>query len=142
MSATITDTLAALREKFPAAAPRASSDHPAANIPATEASAALQFLRDTLGFDLLVDVTAIDHGADAAPRFTVVWHLLSTTGLTYFRLAADCADNGVEVPTLAQSTRSPTADGGIVVGYGSMTDDRFERGMQVLVDALEKWSVS
>ncbi|MBY4131463.1 PLP-dependent aminotransferase family protein [Rhodococcus fascians] len=57
-------------------------------------------------------------------------------------VAADCADNGVEVPTLAQSTRSPTADGGIVVGYGSMTDDRFERGMQVLVDALEKWSVS
>jgi len=97
MPAATTDTLAALREKFPAAAPRASSDHAAANIPAAEAAAALRFLRDAHGFDLLVDLTAIDHGAEAAPRFTVVWHLLSTTGLTYFRLAADCADNAAPV---------------------------------------------
>jgi NADH-quinone oxidoreductase subunit C len=96
-----TDALAALREKFPAAAPRASSDHPAANIPAAEAPAVLQFLRDTLGFDLLVDVTAIDHGVDATPRFTVVWHLLSTVAPAYFRLAADCADNAA--PAMASA---------------------------------------
>ncbi|MDI9933527.1 PLP-dependent aminotransferase family protein [Rhodococcus sp. IEGM 1354] len=57
-------------------------------------------------------------------------------------IAADCADNGVDLPTLAHSTRSPTTDGGIVVGYGSVADDRFERALRVLVDALEKRSVS
>ena len=57
-------------------------------------------------------------------------------------IAADCADNGVDLPTLAHSTRSPTTDGGIVIGYGSVADDRFERALRVLVDALEKRSVS
>ncbi|MCX6493687.1 MAG: aminotransferase class I/II-fold pyridoxal phosphate-dependent enzyme, partial [Rhodococcus sp.] len=57
-------------------------------------------------------------------------------------IAADCADNGVDLPTFAHSTRSPTTDGGIVIGYGSVADDRFERALRVLVDALEKRSVS
>jgi NADH-quinone oxidoreductase subunit C len=97
MPAATTDTLAALREKFPSAAPRASTDHVAANVPAAEAPAALRFLRDTLGFDLLVDVTAIDQGVDAAPRFTVVWHLYATAGNAYFRLAADCPEAAAPV---------------------------------------------
>ena len=101
MIQTAADASAALREKFPAAVPRASLDHPAANVPAADAFAALQFLRDTQGFDFLTDLTAIDHGADAAPRFTVVWHLFSTTGLTYFRLAADCAD--AAMPAMASA---------------------------------------
>lgn len=53
-------------------------------------------------------------------------------------VAADCAANGVDLPTLEHSTRTPTTDGGIVVGYGSAADDRFERALHVLVDALEK----
>ena len=39
----------------------------------------LQFcthLRDEETFDLLVDLTAVDHGLDAEIRFTVVFHLV------------------------------------------------------------------
>lgn len=87
------DVLAALQAKFPAAIPRASSDHPAFNVPADQAFAVLAHLRDAGSYDLLVDVTAIDAGADASPRFTVVWHLLSTTQHGYVRLAAVCLDD-------------------------------------------------
>ena len=38
-------------------------------------------------------MTAIDWSAAKSPRFTVVWHLLSTTGHAYVRIAADCADD-------------------------------------------------
>ena len=57
--------------------------------------AVLGHLRDALGYDLLADLTAIDAGAGRSPRFTVVWHLLSTTAHTYVRVAADCADDAV-----------------------------------------------
>ncbi|WP_241256635.1 PLP-dependent aminotransferase family protein [Rhodococcus sp. KRD162] len=57
-------------------------------------------------------------------------------------IATVCADNGVDLPTLAHSTRSPTSDGGIVVGYGALAEDQFERALQVLVDALHDRSVS
>ncbi|MGV8875624.1 MAG: PLP-dependent aminotransferase family protein [Rhodococcus sp. (in: high G+C Gram-positive bacteria)] len=53
-------------------------------------------------------------------------------------VAADCAAHGVDLPTLEHSTRSPTTEGGIVVGYGSVEDDRFERALHVVVDALDK----
>ena len=92
---------AAVREKFPSASPRPSLDHPAFNVPAGDALAALRLLRDGQGFDFLVDLTAIDWGVDASPRFTVVWHLFSTTSLAYMRVAADCADNAA--PAMASA---------------------------------------
>jgi NADH-quinone oxidoreductase subunit C len=69
------DVIAAVQGKFPSATPRASADHPALNLPATEIIAALKHLRDDLGYDFLVDVTAIDWSDGQSPRFTVVWHL-------------------------------------------------------------------
>jgi NADH-quinone oxidoreductase subunit C len=58
-----------------------------------EAPAVLASLRDEHGFDFLVDVTAADWGVDASPRFTVFWHLYSTTASAYIRVAADCASD-------------------------------------------------
>jgi NADH-quinone oxidoreductase subunit C len=87
------DVAILLREKFPQVAERASGDWPAFDVPAGQVLAVLQALRDGAGFDLLVDVTAIDWGAGQSPRFTVVWHLLSTVRHTYVRLAATCADD-------------------------------------------------
>ncbi len=87
------DVAAALQERIPAATPRPSADHPAFNVPAADAIAALQFLRDAQGYDYLVDVTAIDWSAEQSPRFTVVWHLYSSTKHVYVRLAANCADD-------------------------------------------------
>ncbi len=81
----------ALRSRFPQATDRASADHPAVNVPLEEVVAVLKFLRDEQAFDLLMDVTAIDWAEGAKPRFTVVYHLLSTSRAgSYIRVAAPC----------------------------------------------------
>lgn len=88
------DAATALKEKFPQATDRPSSDHPAFNVPMGDVPAVLKYLRDQEAFDLLMDVTAIDNGETTSPRFTVVYHVLSTTRPgTYVRVAADCASN-------------------------------------------------
>jgi NADH-quinone oxidoreductase subunit C len=90
----------AVSQQFPSATPRASLDCPAFNGPAAGALAVLQHLRDARGYDFLMDVTAIDWSAEKSPRFTVVWHLYSSTKHTYVRLAADCAsDSDPVMPT-------------------------------------------
>jgi len=90
----------AVSQQFPSATPRASLDCPAFNVPAAEALAVLQHLRDTQGYDFLMDVTAIDWSSEKSPRFTVVWHLYSSTKHTYVRVAADCAsDSEPAMPT-------------------------------------------
>ena len=84
----------ALKEKFPQATDRPSSDHPAYNVPIADVPAVLRHLRDEAACDLLMDVTAIDNGEGVSPRFTVVYHVLSTTQPgTYVRVAADCASD-------------------------------------------------
>lgn len=94
-----------LKEKFPQVTDRPSADHPAFNVPLGELVAVLGFLRDELAFDLLMDVTAIDWAGGASPRFTVVYHLLSTTRAgTYIRVAANCA--GTEAKPTAPSVVS------------------------------------
>jgi NADH-quinone oxidoreductase subunit C len=95
--------VAAFTAQFPAATPRASADHPAFNVPMGEVVAALKDLRDTHAFDVLTDLTAVDWGVDAAPRFSVVWHALATARGDYLRLVADCASNAEPVaPTVTQ----------------------------------------
>jgi NADH-quinone oxidoreductase subunit C len=94
------DATTALKEKFPQVTDRASVDHPAVNVPAADVVAVLKFLRDEVAFDLLMDVTAIDWAEGTSPRFTVVYHLLSTTRAgTYIRVAANCVGSETE-PTI------------------------------------------
>jgi NADH-quinone oxidoreductase subunit C len=103
------DVTAALQAKFPSVTPRPSGDHVAVNVAAADAVAALKYLRDEFAYDLLVDVTAVDWAENASPRFTVVWHLLSTSGHTYLRVAADCANDAE--PAMATVTGLwPAAD--------------------------------
>ncbi|MET0263876.1 MAG: NADH-quinone oxidoreductase subunit C [Rariglobus sp.] len=100
MTATV-DVSAALPAKFPQITPRPSGDHPAFNVSPADAVAVLTTLRDELSYDMLVDVTAVDWGVDASPRFTVLWHLLSTTHYGYVRIAANLAsDEAPSVPTV------------------------------------------
>ncbi len=88
------DVATALKEKFPQAAARPSVDHPAFNVPLADVPSVLKYLRDEATFDLLMDITAIDWSQEVSPRFTVVYHLLSTTQPgSYVRIAADCTDN-------------------------------------------------
>jgi len=96
------DAVIALKAKFPQATDRASADHPAVNVPLADLVAALRYLRDEWAFDLLMDVTAIDWAEGASPRFTVVYHLLSSTRAgSYVRVAAPCA--GTEAKPMAPS---------------------------------------
>ena len=98
------EALNALKQKFPSAVERPSGDHPALTVPIADLTAALRALRDEWAFDLLMDVTAIDWAAGASPRFTVVYHLLSTTRPgSYVRVAAPCAGTD-EVPTAPSVT--------------------------------------
>jgi NADH-quinone oxidoreductase subunit C len=103
------DVIAAVQGRFPAATLRASADHPALNVPASDAIAVLKFLRDEQGYDYLTDLTAIDWSAEQSPRFTVVWHLYSSTKHVWVRLAANCADDAnPSMPT--SSELFPTAN--------------------------------
>ena len=93
----MSDATTALKEKFPQITDRASSDHPAVNVPLGDLVSVLKYLRDEFAFDLLMDVTAIDWAEGASPRFTVVYHLLSTTRAgVYIRVAANCAGTDTE----------------------------------------------
>lgn len=91
------DLTSSLKAKFPSITDRASSDHPAINVPLADLLAVLRTLRDEHAFDLLMDLTAIDWAEGASPRFTVVYHVLSTTRPgSYFRVAAPCAGTEAE----------------------------------------------
>ena len=87
------DAKSALQAKFPQVTDRASLDHPAVNVPMGDVVAVLQHLRDESAFDMLVDLTAIDWAEGVSPRFTMVYHLFSTTRHDYLRVAANCADD-------------------------------------------------
>lgn len=87
----------AVSQQFPSVTPRTSLDCPAFNIPAGDALALLKHLRDTQAYDFLMDLTAIDWSAGQSPRFTVVWHLYSSTKHTYVRVAANCATDAAPV---------------------------------------------
>lgn len=90
---TAADLITALQSRFPTVAPRPSTDHPAINVAAADAVEVLRTLRGEFGYDYLVDVTAIDWSAEVSPRFTVVWHLYSTSTHQYVRVAAPCTDD-------------------------------------------------
>ncbi|HEY5079758.1 MAG TPA: NADH-quinone oxidoreductase subunit C, partial [Opitutaceae bacterium] len=95
------DAVAALKGGFAGVSDRASLDHPALNVPASELVGALKSLKAGHGFDMLVDVTAVDWGVDASPRFSVVYHVFSTASHEYLRVATDCADGAApQVPSV------------------------------------------
>ena len=109
MTDSATTLAAQLQTQFPNLTARPSLDHPAFNIPAPEALALLQHLRDVHGFEQLADLTAIDWAPGASPRFTVVYHLLAPSRAEYVRIAADCvSDHEPEMPTA--TTLWPGAD--------------------------------
>lgn len=79
-------------ERLPAVSQRPSDDHPAFNVAVDELVLSLQILRDEFGYNLLTDLTAIDWGVDASPRFTGIYHVYSLTTHSTVRIATDCQD--------------------------------------------------
>lgn len=96
------DPLPALQPQFPSLRSRPSSDFPALQASPDTLVAVLQTLRDTQGYDMLTDVTAVDW-EKTSPRFTVVYHLYATAKHQYVRVACDCPDDArPEVPSVTQ----------------------------------------
>ena len=94
------DAIAALKGKWSGVTDRASLDQAAINVPAADLLAVLGFLKQEHGFDMLADVSGIDWSLGVSPRFTVVYHLLSTTDHDYVRVAVDCPSDALpEVPS-------------------------------------------
>lgn len=89
MSAATLDLVAS----FPSAKVRPSLDYPAWDVPSDQLVEVMRHLRDKEGFDMLVDVSGIDWDK-RSPRFAVVYHLYSTTGHRYLRIATDCPEDG------------------------------------------------
>jgi NADH-quinone oxidoreductase subunit C len=68
---------------------------------------ALRLLRDApdLGFDVLVDLTAVDylgHPAHEGPRFEVVYHLLSTRRLERVRVKAGVPEAPCQIDSVVE----------------------------------------
>jgi NADH-quinone oxidoreductase subunit C len=81
---------------------RDSADCPSYLCPVGEILGFATDLRDKHGYDLLVDLTAVDWDQDS-PRFMVVYHFLSSTGHDYLRIAVNCTDDeSPEVPSLSE----------------------------------------
>jgi len=92
----------ALLEKKGFLSKRESIDCLTMDCPADELADMALSLRDEDGFDLLVDLTAIDHGEDAEVRFSVVLHFYSLVHRGYLRFHVACANNeNPSVPSIS-----------------------------------------
>ncbi|MBN38298.1 MAG: NADH-quinone oxidoreductase subunit C [Opitutae bacterium] len=98
-----------LLEKKGSLSRRESIDCLTLDCPADQLKDVVLSFRDDEGFDLLVDLTAIDHGEDAEVRFSVVLHFYSLVHRGYVRLHVLCSDNeNPSVPSV--SDISPAAN--------------------------------
>ncbi len=89
---------ATLLSRFPATQDLAGKDMPTFRVACADLLAAVRFLRDEQGFDLLADLCGAEW-PDRPTRFGVVLHLLSTAGKEYVRLHVDAVDD--RVPSVA-----------------------------------------
>ena len=91
-----------LKEKFPYLTDRPTGDFPAYNCPPDKLVELMQALSKECGFEMLADLTAVDNGTNATPRFTCVYHLFSLERTEYLRIAADCT--GKDEPSIPSVT--------------------------------------
>jgi NADH-quinone oxidoreductase subunit C len=61
---------------------------------------AVRTLRDRFGFDMLLDVTAVDWLGHEGPRFEVVWHFFATATQTRVRIKTRVPESHPEVESL------------------------------------------
>ncbi len=80
------------------------TDYLTLDCPAEDIVEFAKCLRDEETFDLLVDLTAIDHGTDADERFSVVLHLYSRIHRNYLRIHSSCGSESEspQFPSLSE----------------------------------------
>lgn len=93
--------LAALRERLAADGLEATESLGllVLELPTDAVYAAAERLKAHHGFDLFLDVTAVDW-PERQPRFDVVWHLYSTTEFLRVRVKTTVAEDDPTVPSL------------------------------------------
>jgi len=77
-------------EAFPWLSERPSGDCAAFNCPPARIVELMSGLRGDFAYQVLADLTALDWGLDANPRYTVFYHLYSPDRHEYLRVAAAC----------------------------------------------------
>jgi NADH-quinone oxidoreductase subunit C len=92
-----------LIDLFPGVMAMPSRDCQTFRCPAVDLPALMLHLRDREGFCVLVDLTAVDHGVTAKPRFSGVCHLLNLGKREYVRIHSDCLEvqGEPQLPTLS-----------------------------------------
>jgi NADH-quinone oxidoreductase subunit C len=105
----VTSIIAALKAAVPGADYQAADavDRPTIVVPGEHLFATARALRDSLRFDVLTEVTAVDWWP-AEPRFEVVYHLVATAVPELVRLAVRLRGEDPRVPSL--HTVWPSAD--------------------------------
>jgi NADH-quinone oxidoreductase subunit C len=90
----------ALQEKFPSAVLHAAEfrGETSVTVNADSLEPLMRWLRDEMTFDLLLDVSSVDH-MGSEPRFEMVYELYSLTTRIHLRIKAAAAE-GREVPTV------------------------------------------
>src|SRR5688572_20816761 len=98
----------ALQEKFPAAFVSVSEFRGEFTVVlrVNGLEPAMRWLRDELAYDMLLDISSVDHMGNE-PRFEVVYELYSLTGKSQLRIKAPVAEDA-EVATVSHLW--PTAD--------------------------------
>lgn len=61
---------------------------------------AMQYCRDDLGFDMLLDICSVDNSGED-PRFEVVYELYSIAQATHLRIKTTCDEASPEIPTIS-----------------------------------------
>ncbi len=75
-------------------------------VPREHIFAACEFLRDSLGFDLLADLCGCDRGPEDDPRFEVNYHLFSTTHHKRLRLKVLLSEDDPQVESVTPLWKS------------------------------------
>jgi NADH-quinone oxidoreductase subunit C len=91
-----------LKESFPWLTERPSKDHTAYNCPPEHLVELMNALVNAHGYEMLSELSGVDWGVSASPRFSCFYHLYSLERHEYLRIVVDCAS--ATEPTLPSVT--------------------------------------
>ena len=97
---TLQEAIAAIERKFSVAAKTEFRGEWTLSVARSQIAEIGDFAKSTLGFDALIDLTAIDNFGEE-PRFAVVYELYSFEANHYLRLKLAVSEDELEVPTVS-----------------------------------------
>lgn len=103
----MTEAASAIQGRFPVLNKTQFRGETSLSVPLDQIHDVCRFCRDELGFDYLLDLSAVDHLGEE-PRFELVYELYHMGRAEHLRLKAWVAEDGVEPPTVCDIW--PTAE--------------------------------